>query len=127
MYGVYFCLNYSNLKDKNYEKAKVLFAEFIEVYPKSMMLDRALFWYAESYAGQKDFQNAALHYLKCYQKFPKGQKAQDSLLKLATSLGELKRKTEACKIIAKLDAEFPNRSAAAKKTSRDLKLKYNCK
>ena len=114
------------LKDKNYEQANNLFAEFIESYPKSSMLDRALFWYAESYFGKKDFQNSALHYLKCYQKFPKGQKAQDALLKLAMSLGELNRKAEVCKIIKRLEAEFPNRSAAAKKTANDLKLKHNC-
>jgi tol-pal system protein YbgF len=113
------------LKDKNYEQAKNLFAEFIESYPKSSMLDRALFWYAESYFGKKDFQNSALHYLKCYQKFPKGQKAQDALLKLAMSLGELNRKAEVCKIIKRLEAEFPNRSAAAKKTANDLKLKHS--
>ena len=116
----------SKLKDKNYSQAQLLFAEFIESYPKSSMLDRALFWYAESYFGKKDFHNAALHYLKCYQKFPKGQKAQDGLLKLAMSLGELKRKSEVCKIIKRLENEFPNRSAESKKKANDLKLKHNC-
>ncbi len=117
----------ATLKDKKYESAKEQFADFIATYPKSNLLDRAVFWYSESFFCQKDFQNAALNYLKCYQKFPKGQKAGDALLKLSMSLSELKRKSEVCKIIKKLEQEFPNRSANAKKTANDLKLKTSCK
>jgi tol-pal system protein YbgF len=117
----------ATLKDKKYEAAKEQFADFITTYPKSSLLDRAVFWYSESYFAQKDFQNAALNYLKCYQKFPKGQKAGDALLKLSMSLSELKRKAEVCKIIKKLEQEFPNRSANAKKIANDLKLKHSCK
>jgi tol-pal system protein YbgF len=117
----------ATLKDKKYESAKEQFADFMVTYPKSSLLDRAIFWYSESFFAQKDFQNAALNYLKCYQKFPKGQKAADTLLKLAISLSELKRKAEVCKIIKKLENEFPNRSASAKKSASDLKLKHSCK
>jgi tol-pal system protein YbgF len=117
----------ATLKDKKYESAKEQFADFINTSPNSSMMDRVLFWYAESFYGQKDFQSAALNYLKCYQKFPKGQKAQDALLKLAMSLSELNKKAEVCKIIKKLEQEFPNRSANAKKTANDLKVKHTCK
>jgi tol-pal system protein YbgF len=117
----------SKLKDKKYEDAKIAFAQLIKKYPKSQILDRALFWYAESFAGMKDFQNAALYYLQCYQKAPKGQKAQDALIKLAISLSSLKRNGEVCKIINKLENEFPNRSASIKKTAKDLKVQHSCK
>jgi tol-pal system protein YbgF len=117
----------SKLKDKRYGDAKIAFAQFIKKYPKSQMLDRALFWYAESFAGSKEFQNAALYYLQCYQKAPKGQKAQDALIKLAVSLSALKRNAEVCKIINKLENEFSNRSASIKKTVKDLKVKHSCK
>jgi tol-pal system protein YbgF len=115
------------LKDKKYNSAKEQFADLMVSYPKSTMLDRVMFWYAETFFAQKDFQNSALNYLKCYQKFPKGQKAQDALLKLAMSLSELRKQTEVCKIIKKLEVEFPNRSANAKKVANDLKLKHNCR
>jgi tol-pal system protein YbgF len=117
----------SKLKDKKYDTAKNEFADLLKKHPKSPILDKVMFWYAESFFGQKDFQNAALNYLQCYQKFPKGQKAQDALIKLALSLSELKRKTEVCKIISKLEGEFPNRSASIRKIAKDLKAKHSCK
>ncbi len=117
----------ATLKDKKYAIANKQFADFIASYPKSAMMDRSLFWYAESFFGQKDFQNAALNYLKCYQKFSNNPKKQDALLKLAMSLSELRRKEEVCKIIKKLEVEFPNRSANSKKISNDLKVKHSCK
>jgi tol-pal system protein YbgF len=117
----------SSLKDKDYEEAKEQFANFLSTYPKSSMKEKAMFWYSETFFRQNDHNNAALHYLKCYQTFPKGEKAQDSLLKLATSLSHLGRKTKVCQIIAMLEKDFPNRSAAAKKTANDLKVKDNCK
>ena len=117
----------SYLKEKEYLEAKKQFADFIAAYPKSSMLGKAMFWYSETFFQQKDYNNAALNYLKCYQSFPKGEKAQDSLLKLATSLSNLGRKTKSCQVIAMLEKEFPNRSAAAKKIANDLKLKDNCK
>jgi len=116
----------SALKDKKYDLAKIKFADLIATYPESSLLDRMIFWYAEALFYQKDYYSAASYYLKCYQKYPKGQKAPDALLKVAMSLGELKQPEQACQILDKLEKEFPNLSSSMKKSVKDLKLKHNC-
>lgn len=121
-----------NLRDKNYDKARSELNSIISHNPKGNLADKAMFWYAETFFRQKDFQSASLHFLKCYKAFPKGEKASDSLLKLALSISELKegskteRDAKVCKIINKLDVQFPKRSAASQKTANDLKVKHNC-
>jgi tol-pal system protein YbgF len=117
----------STLKESKFEEAGNLFSAFIKKYPKSKSVSNAYFWYAESFYRQGDFDKAAIHYLKGYQQFPKSNKAADSLLKLALSLGELQKNKEACTILNKLDNEFKERSASSSKRSYDAKIKYGCK
>lgn len=86
------------------------------------MISNAYFWYGECFFKQKDYNTAAVNYLKGYKESPKGAKSSDALLKLALSLGELKKTTEACNILDKLNKEFPgnNRTAASKKWQKML-------
>ena len=115
-------------KDNNLNNAKEKFKNFIQKYPKSSMISNAYFWSGECFFKQKDYNQAAINYLKGYKEAPKGAKSSDSLLKLAISLGELRKTTEACNMLAKLEKEFPNnKTAESKKTVEDAKLKFGCK
>ena len=115
------------LKDNNLVDAEKKFSKFIENYPKSSLLSNAYFWYGESFFKQKMYDKAAINYLKSYKQSTKGAKASDSLLKLALSLGEIKQIKEACSILDKLEAEFPNRAAASIKRAKDARAKFGCK
>lgn len=115
------------LKDNRLEIAEEKFASFIKDYPKSSMQSNAYFWYGETFFKRNMFDKAAINYLKGYKQYPKGSKAADSLLKLALSLGELKKKTETCTMLTKLDAEFPSRPASSIKRAKDAKVKFGCK
>jgi tol-pal system protein YbgF len=115
------------LKNNQFEEAEVQFAHFIATYPKSNKLGNAYFWYGETFFKRNNFETAALNYLKGYKKFPKSEKAADSLLKLALSLGAMKKNKEACSMLAKLDSEFKNRPAASVKRANDAKNKYGCR
>ncbi|MCC8369144.1 MAG: tol-pal system protein YbgF [Rickettsia endosymbiont of Oxypoda opaca] len=118
----------ASFKDGKLEEAEKKFANFIHTYPKSEVISNAYFWYGESFFKRKDFNGAAINYLKCYKQSPKGPKSSDTLLKLSLSLGELKKTQEACNILTKLDKEFPtNRSATSKKMAEDAKVKFGCK
>lgn len=115
-------------KDNKLNDAKEKFKNFIQKYPKSSMIGNAYFWYGECFFKQKDYNTAAVNYLKGYKESPKGVKSSDTLLKLALSLGELKKTEEACNMFDKLDKEFPsNRTAASKKMAEDAKLKFGCR
>ncbi len=120
------------LQNNKYAEAREDFDQLMK-NPKSNFMERAMFWYAESFFRAKDFQHSAVHYLRCYKKFPKGQKASESLLKVVQSISQRKDKTPAreknlqiCEIIKKLEKDFPSRSASSKKISNDLKIKHNC-
>ncbi len=115
------------LKNNQFEEAEVKFSHFISTYPKSNKLSNAYFWYGETFFKRNNFETAALNYLKGYKKFPKAEKASDSLLKLAISLGSMKKNKEACIMLTKLDNEFKNRPAASMKRANDAKNKYGCK
>lgn len=118
----------ASYKDNKINEAKDKFKNFIYKHPTSSMISNAYFWYGECFFKQKDYNGAAINYLKGYKEAPKGPKASDGLLKLAISLGELKKTQEACNMFAKLDNEFPNnRAAASKKMAEDAKLKFGCK
>jgi tol-pal system protein YbgF len=115
------------LKESRFEDAEAMFVAFMQQYPNSELSGNAHFWYGESFYRRGDFDKAAVIYLKGYKKFPKAQKAADSLLKLALSLGELKKNKDACLILDKLEAEYKHRPASSIKRASDAKVKYGCK
>ena len=123
----FYDLALASLKDKKLAEAEEKFALFIKNYPNSALQSNAYFWYGETFFRRNMFDKAAINYLKGYKQFPKSAKAADSLLKLALSLGGLNKKGEACSILAKLEAEFPNRPVASIKKAKDAKIKFGCK
>lgn len=114
------------LKESRFDDAENLFSKFMQNYPNSELVSNAYFWYADSFFRRGDFDKAAINYLKGYKQYPKAPKAPDNLLKLALSLGELKKFKDACAMLNKLEVEYKNRPASSIKRAGDAKLKY-CK
>ncbi len=117
----------ASLKDGNFSEAEEKFANFIQNHKDHKLRENAVFWYAESFYRQGNFNQAAIHYLKGYKEYTTGSKASDSLLKLSLSLGKLKKQKEACVILDKLETEFPKRSADSLKRAAEAKANFNCK
>jgi tol-pal system protein YbgF len=115
------------LKESKFEESESMFDAFIQQYPNSDLSGNASFWYAETFYRRGDFDKAAVNYLKGYKKYPKSPKAADSLLKLALSLGELKKKNDACAVLDKLEAEYKHRPSSSIKRAHDARIKYGCK
>jgi len=65
------------------------------------------FLLAQSRYGRRDFQGAAVAYDDAYARNPRGNRAPDSLLGLATSLTSINEKPAACETLNKLRVEFP--------------------
>lgn len=118
----------ATFKAKKYAEAQKLFKKLLLQSPEHPAYDKVLFWHAESLFQQKMFKEAALYYLQYYKKYPKSPKTPEALVKVATSLGALGKKDEACKVIKKLNQEFPSqtRSAHINKMYNDLKFQYGC-
>lgn len=114
------------------EEAEEKFKNFIAKYKDSALIPNAHFWYGEIFFQRKDYNKAAVQYLKSYKtskekNITKNNKSPDALLKLASSLSELRKNKDACGMLDKLTQEFPKRTEEIIKKEREIRIKLGCK
>ncbi len=114
------------LRQANYPAAEQALRSFIQHYPNDPLAGNAQYWLGETYYVRKDYNNAAAVFAEGYQKYPKGGKAADNLLKLGMALGQLGQKADACRAFARLDRDFPTAPAAIKERASDEKKRLAC-
>lgn len=114
------------VRQAKYPEAEKAFIGFTQDFPDHALTSSAYFWLGETYFVRKEFEPAAVEYLKGYRKAPTGPKAADNLLKLAISLGSVKKQTEACTVFEKLGKEFPNAAAPIKRKAELERTKLKC-
>ena len=95
------------LKQQDFAKAEQALKAFIEKNPKDPLTGNAHYWLGETYYVRKSYQDAAFAFADGFQKFPKNNKAPDSLLKLGMSLERLNKRKEACTAYSRLLGTFP--------------------
>lgn len=117
----------ATLKEGDLTLAETKFADFIKQHPSSRLQSNATFWYAEIFYREGNYNKAAINYLQCYKKYPKGSKAPDALLKLSYSLASLNKNKEACSMLDKLESEFPKRPISSIKRAKEAWAKFRCK
>lgn len=115
------------VKTSRFDEAEQGFTKFITSYPDDKLVGEAYYWLGEINYNKKNYEKAAVNFLRGYKLFPSGNKASDSLLKLASSLVILKKNKDACAILAKLGKEFPKIGEAMNKKARELTTKAGCK
>lgn len=114
-------------REKRYGDTRAHIANLMKTYPNTSFADRACFWDANAIDMTEDTQKAILRYIECYQTFPKGRKALDSLVKIAINLDKLGKGKDACKILNKISTEFPDSQPAnIRSLCEGLKIKNNC-
>src|ERR1700730_3226107 len=114
------------LRQAKYDVAEQALRSFIQHYPNDPLAGNAQYWLGETYYVRKDYSNAAAVFAEGYQKYPKGGKAADNLMKLGMTLGQLGRKSDACGAFARLDRDFPTASAEVKTRASDEKKHLGC-
>ena len=97
---------YKLLNDKKYAEAATSFDQFVKKYPTDPLTANAYYWLGESQYARNDFTRAAESFRKGFEVNPDGQKAPDNLYKLALSLAEIKRKTEACVVLHQVVTKY---------------------
>jgi len=93
-------------RQARYQEAEIAFKAFLDVHGDDPLAANANYWLGETYYVRKDFMQAAQVFFQAYQKFPKGAKAPDSLLKLGMSMAGMEKTSEACATFGKLRKEF---------------------
>jgi tol-pal system protein YbgF len=114
------------LRQANYPGAEQELRSFIQRYPNDALAGNAQYWLGETYFVRKDYNNAAAVFAEGYQKYPKGGKAADNLLKLGLSLAQLGQKADACRSFARLDRDFPSAPAGIKDRAVEEKKHLGC-
>ena len=114
------------LKQADYPAAEEALKEFIAQHPNDPLTGSAQYWLGETYFVRNDYNSAAAAFAKGYQLYPKSPKAQDNLLKLGVSLGNIGRKQDACFAFAKLDRDFPNIAPTNKERATREKQRLGC-
>jgi tol-pal system protein YbgF len=114
------------LRQANYPAAEQALRAFIQRYPNDALTGNAQYWLGETYYVRKDYNNAAAVFAEGYQKYPKGGKAADNLMKLGMSLAQLGQKADACRAFARFDRDFPSAAAAIKDRVVDEKKRLGC-
>ncbi|MSO73673.1 MAG: tol-pal system protein YbgF [Alphaproteobacteria bacterium] len=115
------------LKNGQYVEAEAAFREFLEANPKDPNVSKASYWLGETYYVRKQYDQAYQVYARNLQRWPKGEKAPDNLVKLALSLVSLKLDSEACQFLAVLDSDYPNAAGNVKQAGERAKKLAKCK
>lgn len=117
---------YAAMQKKEYATAEKGFRSFLADNPSHKLAANAQYWLGETYFARGNYKAASAVFAESYQKFPKANKAPDSLLKLGLSLSEQKRTKDACTVLRQLTKEYPSASGSiATRTEAELK-KLKC-
>ena len=119
-------LAYGYILRGDYGLAEASFNQFLDAHPGHPLRADAQYWLGESYYGQGDYRDAANAFLVVYKDYPNAKKVPDSLLKLASSLGELGETSTACATFDKLLSDFPDASNAVRQRAIADRAKYGC-
>ncbi len=113
-------------RDGDHAGAERMLRGFMASYAKDPLASSAQYWLADTYYQRKDFEQAAILFAEGYKAYPRGNKAPDSLLKLAQSFSALNKKRESCIALAQLNAEFPTPAEPIKRAAAIERQKSGC-
>jgi len=94
--------------------------------PKNPRQVDAQFLLAQSYAGQRQYQQAATAYYDVYSRAPRSARAPDALLGVSASLLALGDKNDACQALQKLRIEFPAPAPRVRSAASALRGRAGC-
>ena len=100
------------LKKQHYELAASAFLQFLVTFPGSELADNAQYWLAESHYVTQQFTKALNNFEIVIVKYPNSRKVPDALLKVGYCNYELKSWTAARASLMRVQAEYPETTAA---------------
>ncbi len=117
---------YGHLLQQDFVAAEAGFKALLKQYPKSKLAGNAQYWLGETHYVRGNYKAAADAFLTGYKTFRKGQKAPDSLMKLAMSLSRLGEKDAACSAFAALENDFPKVQAQLRRRAEAERTRAGC-
>jgi len=114
------------LRQADYPAAEDALRSFIQQHPKDPLAGNAQYWLGESFYARGKYSEAAAAFAEGYQRYPKGAKAPDGLLKLGMSLDRANQKHNACIALMQLDHAFPHAGSAIRDRATQEKKRLGC-
>jgi tol-pal system protein YbgF len=106
------------LRQGRYAQAEEAFRQFLVDFPDSELVDNGLYWLAETYYVNRDFDTALATFRQVLEQHPNSRKAPDALLKAGFCEYELKRMDEAQATLQAVVERYPDSTAARLATQR---------
>lgn len=100
------------LKEQRYDDAAKAFRQFLVAFPESQLADNAQYWLAESFYVSGDFEEALGQFSSVVSVYPRSRKVPDALLKMGYCNYELERWNDARSALRRVQAEYPDTTAA---------------
>ena len=100
------------LKKQYYELSASAFLQFLVTFPGSELADNAQYWLAESHYVTQQFTKALNNFEIVIVKYPNSRKVPDALLKVGYCNYELKSWAAARASLMRVQAEYPETTAA---------------
>ncbi len=100
------------LKEQRYESAGMAFQQFLISFPDTPLADNAQYWLAESFYVTDKFDDALQQFQVVISNFPRSRKIPDALLKIGYSNYELQRWDPARAALGRVQADYPDTTAA---------------
>ena len=116
----------SFIKVGDYRTAEIALREFVLSNREHELAGSAQFWYAETFRIRQLYTDAASAYLEGYQKYPKGKKAPDNLLRLGVSMVQIGEKDQGCKMINGVSLQYPNAEKSILLKAEYESKKFEC-
>jgi tol-pal system protein YbgF len=116
------------LSRAQYDKASEAFRSFADAYPDEDRAADALYWTGDiAYSAKKDYPEAARDFAELLKKYPKAQRAPESMLKLGLALFELGQMKEGCAALVALPAKYPDAPTAVATRARTERTSNKCR
>lgn len=115
------------LRQADYANAETAFAQFLKANPDHTLSANAQYWMGETLYVRNKFKEAAVAFAEGYQKYPKSNKAPDSLLKLALALSAMKANEDACAALGELQTKYKDAPATIKRRGEQEKNRLKCR
>lgn len=106
------------LRQGRYPQAEEAFRQFLVDFPDSELVDNGLYWLAETYYVNRDFDTALATFRQVLEQHPNSRKAPDALLKAGFCEYELKRMDAARATLQAVIEQYPDSTAARLATQR---------
>jgi len=100
------------LREERYDMAAKAFQQFLVEFPGSELANNAQYWLAESYYASNKFEQALADFQVVIDKYPQSRKVPDALLKMGYCNYSLKRWVVARETLTRVQAEYPETTAA---------------